>query len=243
MHVAVLGAGVTGATTAYYLAEHGHSVTIIDRASTVASATSHANGAQLSYSYTDSLARPEFLPKIPSLLLGFDPAIHIGILRNLHLLRWGIHFLSQCTRRKADANTLAVLDIALRSARLLEDIRETVQVDFSYRAAGKLVILPDERDVTAARARARLKRQNGCETQILDSAAAMALEPALESMQQTCAGAIYSPGDEVGDAAQSTQKRRKRMKTINTPKSPRSNLHINSQKLLHLLEFMSQLMN
>ena len=54
MHVAVLGAGVVGVTTAYYLSEQGHSVTLVDRAATVASATSFANGGQLSYSYTEA---------------------------------------------------------------------------------------------------------------------------------------------------------------------------------------------
>ena len=58
MRVAVLGAGVIGVSTAYYLAERGHSVTLIDSAASVASATSMANGAQLSYSYTDAMARP-----------------------------------------------------------------------------------------------------------------------------------------------------------------------------------------
>ena len=75
MHVAVLGAGVTGVTTAYYLAELGHSVTLIERASSPAAATSYANGAQLSYSYTDSLARPEFIPRIPGLVLGFERSL------------------------------------------------------------------------------------------------------------------------------------------------------------------------
>ena len=200
MHIAVLGAGVTGATTAYFLAEAGHDVTIIDRSDEVAAATSHANGGQLSYSYTDSLARPEFIPKIPSLLLGADPAIRIGILRNLYLSRWGIHFLAQCTNRRARENTVAVLEIALRSAKLIDELQNRLGLDFAYRTAGKLVVLPHESDVPGARERAELKRGYGCDTDIIGFDEAVTLEPALEAMQQSFAAAIYSADDQVGDA-------------------------------------------
>lgn len=200
MHVAVLGAGITGATTAYYLAELGHSVTILDRASSVAAATSHANGGQLSYSYTDSLARPEFIPRIPSLILGFDPAIRVGVYRNLLLFRWGLDFLAQCTTDKARDNTLAVLEVALRSATLLDELQDRLALEFSYRTAGKLVILSDPSEIEGARRRSELKRQHGCETEILDYDEAVALEPALEAMRQRFAAAIYSASDQVGDA-------------------------------------------
>ena len=139
MHVAVLGAGVTGVTTAYYLAELGHSVTLIDRASEPAAATSHANGAQLSYSYTDSLARPEFIPRIPGLVLGLDRAIDVGVWRNLGLIPWGLRFLGQCTHAKARDNTLAVLGIALRSAALIDELQARLDLDFTFRTPGKLV--------------------------------------------------------------------------------------------------------
>ena len=200
MHVAVLGAGVTGAATAYYLAELGHSVTVFDRASSVAAATSHANGGQLSYSYTDSLARPEFIPRIPSLVLGFDPAIRIGIYRNHHLFRWGLGFLAQCTTGRARDNTLAVLKIALRSAELLEGLRGRTDIEFSYRAAGKLVLLSDPGEIEGADKRRELKRRHGCETEILGHDEAVSLEPALAAMRNEFAAAIYSASDEVGDA-------------------------------------------
>ena len=131
MHVAVLGAGIIGVTTAYYLAERGHSVTIIDRADGVATQTSYANGGQLSYSYTDSLARPEFLPQMPGLLLGLDPAIRINAFRNLTKFGWGMQFLAQCTAAKARENTIAVLKIAMRSASLITELQQTgFEVDY-----------------------------------------------------------------------------------------------------------------
>jgi len=200
MHVVVLGAGVVGVTTAYYLAERGHEVTIVDRALSVASATSHANGAQLSYSYTDSLARPEFVPKIPSLMLGLDPAIRVRTLGNFALYPWGIHFLAQCTNAKARDNTIAVLQIALRSARLIAELQDELGLEFSYRRAGKLVVLGDDAALESARARRELKLQHGCVTEVLTPQEAIEMEPALGAMRQEIAGAVYSEHDEVGDA-------------------------------------------
>lgn len=200
MHIAVLGAGIVGATTAYYLAEQGHRVSLIDRSDSVASATSFANGAQLSYSYTDSLARPEFLPRIPSLVLGLDPAIRVRLLSGFGLYPWGLRFLAQCTHAKARANTLTVLELALRSAELLDALQSAVELQFSYRRAGKLVVLAHESELAGARERAAWKRSNGCETTVISSREALELEPALDAMRQSFAGAIYSPNDEVGDA-------------------------------------------
>jgi D-amino-acid dehydrogenase len=202
MHVVVLGAGVTGATTAYYLTELGHAVTIVERASSVASATSYANGGQLSYSYTDSLAKPEFVPRIPGLVLGLDPAIRVGAWRNLYLAKWGLAFLAQCTSQRARDNTLAVLHIALRSASLLDRLRREVDIEFAFRAAGKLVLLNNAGEIDDARKRASLKREHGCATRIVDYDEALNLEPSLVSMHEPFAAAIYSATDDVGDAHQ-----------------------------------------
>ncbi|MDH5501431.1 MAG: FAD-dependent oxidoreductase, partial [Gammaproteobacteria bacterium] len=75
MRVIVLGAGVVGVTTACYLAKKGFDVTVIDRADSVAAGASHGNGGQLSYSFTDALARPGMPGRLPGLMAGRDPAI------------------------------------------------------------------------------------------------------------------------------------------------------------------------
>ena len=200
MHVAVLGAGVTGVTTAYYLSERGFDVTIVDRADEVAAFTSHANGSQLSYSYTDSLAQPGFIKRIPGLVLGLDPAIRVASWKNLSLTPWGLSFLAQCTAEKAKANTLAVLDIALRSAELLNELRASVDIEFDWRRPGKIAVFGTAEELEGAATRAEWKRERGCDVRILDYDEALALEPALDAMQQRFAGAVYSPDDEVGDA-------------------------------------------
>ncbi len=200
MHVVVLGAGVAGVTSAYFLAMRGCDVTLVDRAAGPASGTSFANGGQLSYSFTDALARPSFLPKIPGLLLGRDPAIRVRLLSRPPLVRWGLSFLGQCTPRRARDNTVHVLRLALRSAERLRDIREHTGVEFAHAGGGKLVLLPEGSDLRTFRETAELKRSFGCETTLLGMREAEALEPALDGFTGRYAAAIFSARDEVGDA-------------------------------------------
>lgn len=99
MHVVVIGAGVIGVTTAYYLSELGCQVTVVDRHAEVADGASFGNAGQLSYSFTDAMATPAFLAKIPGILLGRDSGIRVR--PHPALLPWGLRFLAECTRRRA----------------------------------------------------------------------------------------------------------------------------------------------
>lgn len=198
MHVVVVGAGVIGVTTAYYLAEAGCQVTVVDRATEVADGASHANGGQLSYSFTDALARPGFVAQIPALLAGRDAGSRIRLTPGF--LPWGSRFLLQCTDARARENTLAVLKTALRSAELLSHLRESLPFDFSYRGAGKLVLLSSSDELRSAEVSSRIKNEHGCETEVLTPAEAIRLEQSLTALETKFSGAVYSRNDDVADA-------------------------------------------
>lgn len=198
MHVIVLGAGVVGVTTAYYLSQQGCHVTVIDRAPDVAKEASFANGGQLSYSFTDALARPGFIASIPGLLLGQDQGTQLRLAPGL--FGWGLRFLGQCTSRHAEQNTVAVLKTAMRSAVLMDELRERVPFEFFHRKAGKLVLLSNRGEVRAAKATSKLKNAYGCDTEILTRAEASEVEPAIEHMTVDVLAAVYSRSDEVADA-------------------------------------------
>jgi len=198
MHVVVIGAGVIGVTTAYYLSQAGCQVTVIDRATEVADGASHANGGQLSYSFTDALAKPEFVAKIPALLAGRDSGSKMRLAPAL--LPWGARFLTQCTSNRARNNTVAVLKTALRSAELMAELKQRLQFDFSHRAAGKLVLLNTTDELRAAEQGAELKRQHGSDAAILSVADAFQVEPALQEFADDFVAAVYSERDEVADA-------------------------------------------
>ncbi len=198
MHVVVIGAGVIGVTTAYYLSQQGCEVTVVDRLNGVADGATYANAGQLSYSFTDALAKPEFVAKIPALLAGRDNGYRVRL--GPALIPWGIRFLSQCTNRRAAKNTVAVLRTAMRSELLMRKLREKLPFDFSHREAGKLVLLNSAAEIDAARVNAALKSGQGCETEVLEPEAALEIEPALSVMTGNFAGAVYSSNDSVADS-------------------------------------------
>ena len=200
MDIAVLGAGVVGVTTAYYLTEAGHDVTIIDRESEIARNCSLGNGAQLSYSYVDAMASPAFLAKMPGLLAGIDHAIRVRPPVNMDLMRWGLSFLGQCSSDKATRNTIANLALAQRSKHLLDELRPKLNGDFGYKAAGKLVLLRTECEMAHARETCKLKAEYGNRVDVVSMDEAISIEPGLESMPGPYAGAVHSPGDAVGDS-------------------------------------------
>ena len=198
MHALVLGAGVVGVTTAYYLSQRGWRVTVVDRAEEVGHATSYANGGQLSYSFTDALARPEFVSSIPELLLGRRLGTRVRLAPGL--LSWGARFLAQCTSSRARQNTLAVLKTAARSAELMDELRMKVPFDFSHRKAGKLVLLANEHELAAARSNSALKNEHGCHTEVLSKDETVGIEPTLKWLRDDFIGAVWSQNDEVADS-------------------------------------------
>ncbi len=208
MRVLVLGAGVVGVSAAYYLAELGCRVTVIEREADVAHGASHANGGQLSYSFTESLAGHGFFAKIPGLIAGSELAIRIRL--SMGLLPWGLRFLRQCTNGRAEANTVALLQTAMRSAELMSELRQRTSFDFCYRPAGKIVLLANGDEVRTARKTTQLKKQYGSDVVMLTKSEALAIEPSLAAVEQPIKAAVYSASDEVADArafAQGLQKR------------------------------------
>jgi len=202
VHVLVLGAGVVGVTTAYYLSQQGCDVTVIDREHNVACGASYANAGQLSYSFTDSLAKPDFFAQLPGLLLGREPGSRLRI--DPRLIAWGLRFLTQCTPRRAANNTIGLLSIAMRSAELMQDFMQTVPIEFSHRVAGKLILLTDKNQLRSARKSCALKRANGCITDVLSREESISIEPALAEINEDFIAAVYSKNDAIADSLQFT---------------------------------------
>ena len=198
MRVIIVGAGVIGAATAYFVAQRGHAVTLLDRHPNVASETSSGNAGQLSYSYTDTLASPGLLRRLPAILRGKDVSTQLRL--DAALLPWGLRFLWYCTQHRADSNTIALLQLALKSATALESLLHDVPLEFGHRQAGKLIITGSDATLTGLATRAALKRRQGMDVQTLDRSQCLAIEPALEGWRSPIAGAVYSSRDDVGDA-------------------------------------------
>ena len=195
----VVGAGVVGVTTAYALASRGLSVTLIDAAEEPARGASYANGAQLSYVYTEALASPDLLRNLPSLALALDPAFRLTPSLDPDFARWGMAFLRNCTASRFRRNTLEGLKLGLESRSAMYRMLERHPLDFGHSVSGKLHLLKGRGMVEAAEEMVRLKRQAGAEQELISPAEALKIEPALGPRVLDLDAAVYSPQEEVGD--------------------------------------------
>lgn len=203
MRVVILGAGVIGLATAYYLLRDGHAVTIVDRNDGVALETSYANGAQLSYSYVAPLAGPGVLPKIPPWLLRRDSPLRFYPALDPHQWRWLTEFVLACNRRQSDLTTRRLLALSFYSRDLMDDLLADEAIEFGHATNGKLVVYSDRAGFESARRLVDYQRSLGCEQEALDRAACLALEPALAAgnsgLGARIAGGVHTPSEGVGD--------------------------------------------
>lgn len=198
-HVAVLGAGIVGITTAYFLDKAGHKVTVIERNAHAGLETSYANGGQLSYSYVAPLAGPGVVPKIPPWLLRADSPLRFYPKFDLDQWRWCINFVRACNRPQAEISTVHLLRLAYYSRDLIHDIVASEPITFDYRRNGKLVIFSDTASFDGAKRTLDFQRAFGSEQNALDGDECLALEPALQHIKKRVVGGIHTPSEDAGD--------------------------------------------
>ncbi|MEG3179356.1 FAD-dependent oxidoreductase [Sphingomonas sp. LT1P40] len=197
--IIVLGAGVVGMATALTLADRGHRVTVIDSASGPGLGTSFANGAQLSYSYTDALASPATLSQIPRLLLGLDPGLRFSLRFDPDFIAWTIAFLRNGSADRFRANTLAGLELATESRAALNALTARHGLEYGHSIPGKIHLYRTAGAFAAAQRMVELKEGHGVVQTLLDPDAVVALEPMLAAVRGDIVGALHTPDEEVGD--------------------------------------------
>ncbi len=201
MKICVLGAGVIGLTTAWWLAEAGHEVTIIDRHEAAGAEASAANGGQLSYTFVAPLASPAMLLKLPSLLMLRDGPIRIRAGFDPALIYWGARFLLACRSGAVRETVSAQLRLAALSRVELERLTQAMGLVFGLKTPGKLVVYRTETEFNSARGAVSVDRGRELEQRVLTPAECLALEPALRLATRDLAGGIFTAAEQVGDCA------------------------------------------
>jgi D-amino-acid dehydrogenase len=201
MRTIVIGAGVIGLTTAWMLAERGHDVIVVEASEAVASGASGANGAQLSYAYVAPLAAPGLPAKIPSMLLDREGPMRFSMLPDLERWRWCLRFLLQCNARAERETLTAQLALASLSRDETHRLAKATNAVFSHRRNGKLVVFRSRDTFATARENITSIRAAGVEQYDVSPAECLTLEPALAISSKLMAGGVFTPHEEVGDAA------------------------------------------
>jgi len=200
VRVVVLGAGVIGVTTAWYLAEAGHEVTVVDRQPEPGLETSFANGGQISAGHAEPWARPGVLPKIFRWLGREDAPLLFRPRLSLAQWEWGLRFLAECLPGRLERNTRELAGLALYSRECLIEMRERTGIQYDQMSRGILHFCTDERDFEALARHAAVMGQLGIAREVKSAAECTTIEPALSHSLVPVVGGIYTPLDESGDA-------------------------------------------
>lgn len=205
MKIIVLGAGVIGITAAWYLRQKGFEVTVIERQSGAGLETSFANGGQISVSHAEPWANPGAPKKVLKWLMKEDAPLLFRLRADLLQWRWGMQFLRECTPERTRHNIIQIVNLGTYSRRALQQLRRDTGIHYDELSKGILHFYTSEQEFAEALEPAKIMREFGCDRHVISTQQAIALEPALASIQHQIAGATYTAADESGDAHQFTQ--------------------------------------
>jgi len=205
MKVLVLGAGVVGTASAWYLARAGHAVTVIDRQGAAGLETSLANGGQISVSHAEPWANPSAPGKILQWLGREDAPLLFRMRADARQWAWGLRFLAECLPWRTRANTREILSLALYSRSELQHLRADTGIRYDQQSRGILHFFTDPKEFDRAVRHAEALRRHGGEREIKTPDECLAIEPALADARTRLAGATFTAADESGDAHKFTQ--------------------------------------
>jgi D-amino-acid dehydrogenase len=198
--IAVLGAGVVGTTSAWYLAHAGHEVTVIDRQDGAGLETSFANGGQISAGHAEPWAKPAVVPKILRWLGREDAPLLFRPRADLAQWMWGLRFLAECWPGRFEQNTRVLSGLAAYSGECLRSLRARTGMRYDELARGILHFATRQADFDMLAHHALEMRKLGQAREVKSAAECLAIEPALKDSRQRIVGGVYTPQDESGDA-------------------------------------------
>lgn len=205
MHVLVLGAGLSGVTTAWYLRRAGFDVSVVDRQPAAGLETSFANGGQISISHPEPWANPGAPLQVLRWLGRDDAPLKFRPTRDPAQWRWGARFLLECLPSRTQRNTAAIAALARWSGEQLRALRGATGLHYDQLERGILHLFHSRAEFAQAPARARQLGGFGIAALVCDVAECLRIEPALAAQAATLAGGLYAPADESGDAHRFTQ--------------------------------------
>ena len=205
MQVIVLGAGIIGVSTAWYLAQAGHDVTVVDRQPDAALETSFANGAQISVSFCEPWANAAAPFKVAKWMLQDDSPLLFRPRLDPYQWRWGLKFLGQCSGAAFARNVRQLVALGAYSHASLKELVAGTGIQYNRLERGILHFFSSQADFESGAAAAELMRQYGVDRRVLSREEVLQVEPALAAFGPNIHGGTFTPSDESGDACVFTQ--------------------------------------
>jgi D-amino-acid dehydrogenase len=205
MKVLVLGGGVIGVTTAYYLAKSGHEVTVVDRQPKAAQETSFANAGEVSPGYSSPWAGPGVPVKaIKWLLMRHGPLV-VWPKLDPAMWVWLLKMLRNCTATRYAVNKSRMIPIAEYSRDCLRSLRADIGIRYDERSQGTLQLFRKQAQLDGTAGDIEVLKQYGVPYEVLDRAGCVAAEPALAEVKDKFVGGLRLPEDETGDCQMFTE--------------------------------------
>lgn len=200
MHVLVLGSGLIGTTSAWYLARAGHEVTVLDRQPASGLETSFANGGQISVSHAEPWANPHAPGQILRWLGRRDAPLLFRMRVDPALWSWGLRFLLECRSSRTRDNIRQLVNLGLYSRAALGELRQAADISYDHLERGILHFYTRDQDLAAGVRAAREMRAYGCDSEPVSAEECFRIEPSLRRSTVPVLGGTFTPSDESGDA-------------------------------------------
>ncbi|MBB5192425.1 D-amino-acid dehydrogenase [Silvimonas terrae] len=207
MKAIVIGAGVVGVTTAYYLKAAGCDVTVLERLSGPADETSFGNAGQVSPGYAAPWAAPGIPWKAVKWLLHPEHApLRIRPDGSFFQLAWMARMVANCTETAYARNKNRMVPLAEYSRDCLRQLRKDLGLHYEERSLGTLQIFRNDKQLAAGKRDAGLLDQMNVANRVLDQDSLLEVEPALKAVAHKLTGALQLPNDETGDCKLFTER-------------------------------------
>jgi D-amino-acid dehydrogenase len=200
MKIIVLGAGVIGTSSAWFLNRAGHDVCVIERQPGVAQETSFANGGQIAVSHAEPWANPHAPLKLLKYLGKDDAPLLFRPRPELQQWLWGLSFLRECSRTRTDENIRQILALSEYSRKTLLTLRSETGLKYDHLSKGILHFYTDQQEFDRSLHAARLMRELGCPRDTINADEVVIKEPALSGIRHKIVGGDFTETDESGDA-------------------------------------------
>jgi D-amino-acid dehydrogenase len=199
MRAIVLGSGVVGITTAYYLALAGHQVTVIDRQEGPAMETSFANAGQISPGYAAPWAAPGIPLKALKWMVQKHAPLAIRLDGSAAQLQWMLQMLRNCTASRYAVNKERMVRLAEYSRNCFRELRQHTAIDYEGRQKGTLQLFRTQQQLDDAAKDIEVLKAAGVPYELLGRHELRNAEPALARVENKLAGGLRLPNDETGD--------------------------------------------